>query len=89
MEELVEFYPNAKFILVERDLESWLKSVDNSLGMVCKSGKEFPLSLVKVLDGNFVGPFVRLNETVADVVFGGKGFTSEGRAFAMQDTIEM
>lgn len=89
MEELVEFYPNAKFILVERDLEAWIKSIDNSLGVVCKAGKEFPLSLLKILDDNFVGPFVRLNETVAHVVLGGKGFTSEGRAFAMQDTIEM
>ena len=89
VEELVEFYPDAKFILVERDLQAWIKSIDNSMGMICKAGKQFPLSVAKLLDGTFVGPFVRLNDTVADVVLGGKGFTDEGRAFAIQATINM
>ena len=89
MEEFVEFYPEARFILTERDLDAWIKSVDNSLGMVYKAGNTFPLSLVKRLDGHVVGPFVRLQGTFVDIIFNGKGFTDEGRAYAIRDTIEM
>lgn len=88
VEEFIAFYPNAKFILVERNLDAWLKSMDGSVGDLCQKLQSFPLSVVRRMD-DLVESFAHCTELWAVVSYGGKGFTPEGREWARNKTHEM
>lgn len=86
-EELIECYPEAKFILTERSLDAWLKSVLNSLKMTADAFHSFPMNVVRSMDG-FVESFASLTDEIVDVTFNGKGFEA-GAEDAKRDTFEM
>lgn len=43
-------YPDAKFLLTERDPEKWAKSFMNTVGVMTTSLKNLPLSVFKQFD---------------------------------------
>ncbi|KAH7030686.1 P-loop containing nucleoside triphosphate hydrolase protein [Microdochium trichocladiopsis] len=49
-EEIVEAYPRAKYILVERTPESWARSVMNSIVRMTEDVNRFPTSFLKQFD---------------------------------------
>ncbi|KAI5921058.1 hypothetical protein F4810DRAFT_680039 [Camillea tinctor] len=42
IQEFIEFYPDAKFILTERSVESWVKSLENTVGPMLQMTRSFP-----------------------------------------------
>ena len=58
--ELVEFYPDAKVVLVERELESWYKSWIN----FCMSAYNPVIFFLGRLDGNVLGRITRIGEAL-------------------------
>lgn len=69
---MVEFYPNAKFILTERDLDKWATSVHNSLGYSLRVFHSFPLNGVRMMD-DFVSAVASLTEVMTEIFFHGNG----------------
>lgn len=58
-EDLIEAYPEAKVILVERDIESWYKSFDNA---VIWDSHSWPMYLGAKLDPYFLRPITETHQ---------------------------
>ncbi|KAI0594813.1 hypothetical protein F4775DRAFT_419638 [Biscogniauxia sp. FL1348] len=86
IEEFIEFYPDAKFILTERSVESWVKSMENTLGSIMKMTRSFPMTAVRWVDG-FTDAFCTLHYALDDVMFHGKGMKG-GMDDAVRDHLE-
>lgn len=71
-DEFLECYPDAKFIITDRDAESWIKSVKNTICELMKMTRSFPLSLLGRTDA-WLGAFCSLTCTLENVIFFGKG----------------
>lgn len=71
-DEFLQFYPDAKFIITDRDAESWIKSVKNTICELLKTTKSFPLNILK-MSNSWLGAFCSLNSTLEEVIFHGKG----------------
>lgn len=71
-DEFLEFYPNAKFIITDRDAESWIKSVKNTICELLKATKSFPLNLLK-MSNSWLAAFSSLTSTIEEVIFHRKG----------------
>lgn len=65
-EELVAAYPEAKVILTIRDVESWLRSMDNTGGHILR----WNWSLVAPWDPSLAGPFWEHAQIVMPVAIG-------------------
>ncbi|EHK18479.1 uncharacterized protein TRIVIDRAFT_47553 [Trichoderma virens Gv29-8] len=85
IEEFIEFYPDAKFMIVERDVDAWERSVYNSIAEPIKAGKTFPLNVIQHIDG-FIKVFVTLHDAFEQVMFHGKGLDA-GMEDAKRDCI--
>ncbi|KAL6902471.1 hypothetical protein GGI43DRAFT_340740 [Trichoderma evansii] len=85
IEEFIEFYPNAKFIFVERDVNAWARSVNNSVKAMFDASRSFPMNVTQYVD-DFVKGFVHLHNNFEDVMFHGKGVTG-GMEEAKRDYI--
>ncbi|GFP60123.1 hypothetical protein ACSS6W_007729 [Trichoderma asperelloides] len=85
IEEFVEFYPNAKFILVERDVDAWERSLSNTIKGVFEACRSFPMNVTQHVDP-FIKAFVALHNTFEDVMFHGKGVNG-GMEEAKMDSI--
>ncbi|KAM0449799.1 hypothetical protein ACHAO4_007096 [Trichoderma viride] len=85
IEEFIEFYPNAKFILVERDVDAWERSLNNTVKAVIKACRSFPLNVSQYVD-HYISGFVALHITFEDVMFHNKGM-EEGMEEAKRDNI--
>jgi hypothetical protein len=48
--ELVRAYPHAKFILVEREPDSWLESLKRSTGPLVQGLRSFPIPFLSWFD---------------------------------------
>ncbi|KAI3324886.1 TLD-domain-containing protein [Xylariaceae sp. AK1471] len=89
VEEFIEFYPNARFILTERSLESWTKSMSNTAVPIFKSMKSFPFTAVRRVD-SFTNAFCSLHRVLETVTYHGKtGEDKEGIEAAEHDTLEV
>ncbi|KAI0015699.1 hypothetical protein F4780DRAFT_48774 [Xylariomycetidae sp. FL0641] len=86
IEEFTQFYPDAKFVLTERDLDSWIKSVQNTAVPMFKACRSFPLNAIRGFDG-WLESFCRLMNTMELVYFHGKGGKA-GAEDAKLDTVE-
>ncbi|KAI0473578.1 TLD-domain-containing protein [Xylariaceae sp. FL0804] len=88
LDEFVEYYPDAKFILTERNIDKWLTSMDNSAVPLFEACRKFPLSMVRKMD-DYLDAFCKLHCTFEDIVYHGHGARSEsGRESAARDTLE-
>ncbi|KAL7944048.1 hypothetical protein V8C42DRAFT_358724 [Trichoderma barbatum] len=85
IEEFIEFYPDAKFMIVERDVNAWARSVNNSIAEPIKMSRSFPLTIIQYFDAYTKG-FVGLHNAFEDVMFHGKGI-EEGMEDAKRDSI--
>lgn len=54
-EQMIESYPDAKFVLVERSPESWARSMMNSVVPMTQDVIKFPTSFLKHFD-----PFMKI-----------------------------
>ncbi|KAI1500169.1 hypothetical protein F5X99DRAFT_387227 [Biscogniauxia marginata] len=72
IEEFIEFYPNAKFIVTERSVESWVKSVENTAGPMFLATRSFPLAAIRWIDG-YTDAFCTLHDALEYAFFRGKG----------------
>ncbi|KAI1318219.1 hypothetical protein F5Y16DRAFT_392159 [Xylariaceae sp. FL0255] len=86
IEEMITFYPNAKFILTERSNESWAKSMNNTAGPMFKACRTLPLTAVAKVD-EFTRTFISLHQVLESVCFHGKT-AADGMEDAVRDTVE-
>ncbi|EGX92937.1 hypothetical protein CCM_04309 [Cordyceps militaris CM01] len=86
VEEFIEYYPDAMFILTERDLGAWDKSLGHLVTTVTKACHSFPLNVVYRLD-NQIAMFTDLNETFWQVIFHGRGLRA-GMSLAQADYVK-
>ena len=86
-EEIVKAYPDAKFILTERDPDAWLRSLQGSVAGLAKAVNHPPLSILKQFD-EYNNEFCKLVPLVFDALSDGKGPTEEGFTAARQHYIE-
>ncbi|GAW27043.1 putative NAD dependent epimerase protein [Rosellinia necatrix] len=88
-EEFIKFYPNAHFILTERSLESWTRSMKNTAVPMFTSTRTFPLSVISKLD-SFVEAFCSLHVVLETVCYHGKMCDSEeGTKASEGDTLQL
>ncbi|KAH6603821.1 hypothetical protein Trco_007267 [Trichoderma cornu-damae] len=85
IEEFIEFYPHAKFMLVERDVNAWERSLNNTIKGVLQTCKSFPMNTIRHIDP-FIKSFVALHEAFEEVTFHGKGIEG-GMEDAKRDSI--
>ncbi|KAL7918417.1 hypothetical protein ACQKWADRAFT_304191 [Trichoderma austrokoningii] len=85
IEEFTEYYPNAKFILVERDVDAWERSFNNTVKAVFNACRSFPMNVVQYTD-RYISGFVTLHITFEDAMFHNKGI-AKGMEEAKRDTI--
>lgn len=72
VEEFIEFYPDAQFILTERGVESWAKSMGVTIGPLLKSVRGFPFNVARRIDA-YMEAFCSLHFVLDDAWFHGKG----------------
>lgn len=87
VEEFTSFYPDAKFILTERDIEAWVKSMNNSARGVFEACHAFPMNLIRFIDP-WISAFCSLHDALETVIFHGKSMDL-GAEDAKRDTIDM
>lgn len=85
IEECVEFYPDAKFIIVERDINAWERSLNNTVLPVFDGCRSFPMNISQYFD-NFVKAFVASHIEFEDAMFHNKGIRA-GMEDAKRDMI--
>ncbi|PKS08084.1 hypothetical protein jhhlp_005359 [Lomentospora prolificans] len=66
--EFVDSYPDAKFILTERDIDSWATSFRNTAGKVFEDVRHFPWNVTRLLDP-LIAAFCDANTTWDEVIF--------------------
>jgi hypothetical protein len=87
LEEFVTYYPEAQFLHMERDIDKWYPSLDNTLGAVLRDMDRFPMKYLRLID-NFVDKFSMVNKVFARVVCHDKLWT-EGEADCRKDYLEL
>ncbi|RFU74863.1 hypothetical protein TARUN_7374 [Trichoderma arundinaceum] len=85
IEEFLEYYPNAKFMLVERDVNAWERSLNNTIKDVLTACRSFPMNTIQYIDP-FIKSFVNLHDAFEEVMFHGKGLQG-GMEDAKRDSI--
>lgn len=85
-DEFLEFYPDAKFIITDRDADAWVKSLNNTVCRLLDMVKSFPLTFFKRIDP-WISAFCSLNCTLERVVFHDKG-SVHGIEDAREDFIQ-
>lgn len=85
VEEFIEYYPSAKFILTERDLTAWDKSLSHLVNTVVAATHSFPLNAVAIVDKH-ISMFTELNDTFWQVIFHGRGLKA-GMPLAKADNV--
>ncbi|KAI0108866.1 hypothetical protein GGR51DRAFT_513390 [Nemania sp. FL0031] len=88
-EEFIQFYPNARFILTERSLESWTRSMNNTAIGMFTATRSFPLSAIRKVD-SFVEAFCSLHNALETVTYHGKTCQdAEGVKASERDTMQL
>ncbi|KAI1325719.1 P-loop containing nucleoside triphosphate hydrolase protein [Xylariaceae sp. FL0255] len=82
-EEIIQAYPDAKFILTKREPAAWAKSYWNTIALVNHKVQSFPGNVLKYLDPRFLN-FSRLVDDLFNKSTKGKGYNEEGRQNAMK-----
>ncbi|KAK9421561.1 hypothetical protein SUNI508_05491 [Seiridium unicorne] len=71
LDDLVTCYPDAQFMHMERDVEAWYRSMDNTGGPMFAACDKFPLKQMRLID-SFVDKFCSLHLTL-------ESFWTEGK----------
>lgn len=66
LEEMIEAYPEATFIHVERDLDKWYKSIMSTLGHSLVACEQYPLKQLRWVD-SYIDKFCSFHLTVQRV----------------------
>ncbi|KAI8622944.1 P-loop containing nucleoside triphosphate hydrolase protein [Xylariaceae sp. FL1651] len=82
-DEIVQAYPDAKFILTVREPETWARSVWNTIGLIDVGMQSFPTSFFKYFDKTDL-QFSRLVALIFDTISRGHGRTGAGFEAAMK-----
>ncbi|KAI1481955.1 P-loop containing nucleoside triphosphate hydrolase protein [Daldinia eschscholtzii] len=77
-------YPDAKFLLTERNPDKWAKSFENTIGMMCTKLMSFPMSVFKYFDGFSYG-MADMGGMVLNYYTNGYGLTPEGHKHLMEN----
>jgi len=85
--EFVAAYPEAKYILTERDPDSWVASWKATIGVADRDTRSLARRVFKHFDG-FLYWLSRSMEPMVDRWTGGKGTSAEGYAFSRQYYID-
>ncbi|KAI1802035.1 P-loop containing nucleoside triphosphate hydrolase protein [Daldinia bambusicola] len=80
----LEAYPDAKFLLTERNPDKWAKSLENTVGMMVTKLTSFPMSVFKYFDG-FAYRMARMGGMVINYYTNGYGLTPEGHKNMMDN----
>ncbi|KAI0509067.1 P-loop containing nucleoside triphosphate hydrolase protein [Xylaria bambusicola] len=83
-EEIVQAYPDAKFILTVREPENWAKSVWNTIGLLAARAHSFPANFYKYFDLADL-QFSRLVDLIFQTITRGYGRTEAGYQAAMKE----
>ncbi|KAH7024731.1 uncharacterized protein B0I36DRAFT_376575 [Microdochium trichocladiopsis] len=83
-EEFLSFYPDAKFILTERENDAWVRSLNNAAIPLFTMTKKFPLTWIRLID-TFIENFAELNASMENACYLGYGCESE---MGMEKAIE-
>jgi hypothetical protein len=86
LEEIVACYPDAQFMHVERDVDTWYRSIDNTGGPLFEACTKFPLRQMRLID-DFVDKFCSLHLTLVDIWTRGKPW-NEAREILIGDYIK-
>ncbi|KAI1470287.1 P-loop containing nucleoside triphosphate hydrolase protein [Daldinia caldariorum] len=80
----LEAYPDAKFLLTERNPDKWAKSFENTVGMMAEKLTSFPMSVFKYFDA-FAYHMARMGTVVLNYYTNGCGLTPEGHKNLMNN----
>ncbi|KAI0975315.1 P-loop containing nucleoside triphosphate hydrolase protein [Xylaria arbuscula] len=83
-EEIVQAYPDAKFILTVREPEAWAKSIWNTISLLNVRAHSFPSSVFKYFDLTDL-QFSRLVSLIFETITRGHGRTEAGYQGAMKE----
>lgn len=72
VEELTEFYPEAKILHVERDTDKWYKSLVTTVGQMINDCSAFPLHQIRLVDP-FINSFCEHHMIFAKVIHWSEG----------------
>ncbi|KAH9903766.1 hypothetical protein F4778DRAFT_790850 [Xylariomycetidae sp. FL2044] len=86
-EEFIEFYPDAQFILTERDQDAWVRSMQATAGPMFRTMRSFPLTFVRLID-SYVDALCKLHWALDDVTFYQRRIEG-GMELAKEDTLEI
>ncbi|RYP52649.1 hypothetical protein DL769_010631 [Monosporascus sp. CRB-8-3] len=78
LRSVLKAYPDAKFLLVQRSPEKWVKSYENTVGMMQARSQRFPYTMFKYFDAMAyeTGKFAQFGQNVWTK---GAGLTVEGK----------
>lgn len=77
LRSVLKAYPDAKFLLTERNPDKWATSIMNTIGKVHKGFHTFPMSIYKYLDG-FTSGMSFMGDMTIGYYGNGHGATPEG-----------
>jgi len=83
MEEVVQAYPDAKFILTTREPEAWARSIWNTVALMGARSRSFPVVFFKYFDKMDL-QYSKLVNLIFDTLTRGRGRTNVGFATAME-----
>ena len=75
--------PNVKFILTERDPDSWVRSFNNTVPFVVNMAESFPMNILKHFQST-MGQFFRLNVVMYEVWSNGTRLGDKGNTEIMR-----
>lgn len=76
VESFIQAYPDAKFLLTERDPDRWVKSLMQTIGAFADAGRAFPMSLLNHFD-EYNDKVFKLTGDIMDIYTKGKEWDSE------------
>ncbi|CAJ2514045.1 Uu.00g021640.m01.CDS01 [Anthostomella pinea] len=84
LHSVVRAYPEAKFLLTERDPEKWAKSFENTIGHSCQRMEQLPMSVFKYFD-SFVSNMSSFGRKQLGYCTNGFGLTEEGHRHLVEN----
>ncbi|KAI5868337.1 hypothetical protein GGS23DRAFT_23002 [Durotheca rogersii] len=81
---VVQAYPDAKFLLTERDPDKWAKSFVNTIGQITVQSGRFPMAVFKHFDG-FASGMSAIGSKILGYYTNGYGSSPEGQRFLAEN----
>jgi hypothetical protein len=78
LRSILKAYPDAKFLLTERDPEKWAKSYFNTIGVANTQFHQLPMSVFRYFD-SFTSIMATFGGRMLDYCTNGYGLSDEGR----------